>query len=110
MTTIANAPWIQALGWALIQFLWQGTVIWAAFAVIRALTRRRLGAHARYALACGALGAMTLTPLWTFPRATARRTTRTGFDALVADAVAKRGAVVRRRVDVQRRSFLLAPG
>jgi hypothetical protein len=65
MTALGAAPWVQALGWTLVQFLWQGTVIWAVYALIRALTRRRLSAHARYAMACATLGLMAATPLWT---------------------------------------------
>jgi hypothetical protein len=65
MTAIGTAPWVQALGWTLVQFLWQGTVIWAVYALMRAVTRRRLSAHARYAMACAALGVMAATPLWT---------------------------------------------
>jgi TonB family protein len=58
-------PWIQALGWTLLHFIWQGLVIGAAFAAVRALIPR---AHctARYGAGLAALGALTLWPVATF--------------------------------------------
>ena len=45
-----------ALGWAVVHFWWQGTVIWLAAAAIRQrLGRRSPGVH--YAIACTAMGA-----------------------------------------------------
>ena len=58
-------PWIQALGWTLLHFIWQGLVIGAAFAAVRALIPR---AHctARYGAGLAALAALTLWPIATF--------------------------------------------
>ena len=40
--------WVEALGWSLVHFVWQGLVIGAAFALVRALLPRENSA-ARYA-------------------------------------------------------------
>ncbi len=60
---LAREPWVGRLGWALIHFLWQGTLI----AVLYAIARYRVcRPHARYLLACSALLAMTAAPIATF--------------------------------------------
>ncbi len=58
-------PWIQALGWTLLHFIWQGLLIGAAFAAARALIPR---AHctARYGAGLAALTALTCWPIATF--------------------------------------------
>jgi beta-lactamase regulating signal transducer with metallopeptidase domain len=58
--------WISRLGWTLLHFLWQGTLIAVVFAVVRALAGQWLTARARYALTCLALGIMMATPVITF--------------------------------------------
>ena len=57
MTSLA-----EALGWALLHFLWQGAVLGVALGV--ALCFRR-SARVRYLLACGAMAAMVLAFLFT---------------------------------------------
>jgi GWxTD domain-containing protein len=57
---------IQRLGWALLHFLWQGTAIAIAFAILRRLLGRSIAAQGRYVLACVALAAMTVAPALTF--------------------------------------------
>jgi hypothetical protein len=59
-------PWVVRLGWTLLHFLWQGTLIAIVFAVARALLSRSLSAHTRYCMACTTLGVMTVTPLLTY--------------------------------------------
>src|SRR5687767_4758249 len=59
-------PWVQRLGWTLIQFLWQGVVIAGVFAIVRGTCARSLSSRSRYALACATLALMTLTPILTF--------------------------------------------
>src|ERR1035441_1140240 len=54
---------MQALGWALLHFLWQGTALAALAAAAMALCRR---ASTRYLLGVGALVLMLLAPLATF--------------------------------------------
>src|ERR1035438_7500150 len=66
MTELPSQFWVQKLGWTLLHFLWQGTVIAVVYALIRRLTRRSLSAPGRYALACLALAAMAVTPPITF--------------------------------------------
>jgi beta-lactamase regulating signal transducer with metallopeptidase domain len=59
--------WVQKLGWTLLHFLWQGTAIAVAYAVLRRLLARSLSAQGRYVLACAALVAMAVAPPLTFP-------------------------------------------
>src|SRR5882762_5267979 len=54
---------MQALGWTLLHFIWQGAALAALFAV--AMTACR-SAAARYALAVGALASMMASPVITF--------------------------------------------
>ncbi len=63
---LSDQAWVQQLGWTLVQFLWQGTVIVLLFAAVRRLLRPRVSAHARYVLACGALALMVAAPVCTF--------------------------------------------
>jgi beta-lactamase regulating signal transducer with metallopeptidase domain len=58
-------PLGQALGWSLLHFLWQGTVIAAVLGALLALARNR-SASLRYAMSCGALLLMTAAPVVTF--------------------------------------------
>ena len=55
---------MQALGWALVHFVWQG----AAIAMLLAIALRATSARAtslRYALCVAALAAMAVAPVWT---------------------------------------------
>src|SRR3954469_2801702 len=66
MTTLTN--WInpatmQALGWALVHFLWQGPALAALAAAAMAAFRRPA---ARYVIGIGALGLMLVAPVVTF--------------------------------------------
>lgn len=58
--------WIKTLGWTLLHFLWQGTVITAVYAAVRSLLGRSLSPRGRYTLACGTLAAMMIAPPLTF--------------------------------------------
>jgi hypothetical protein len=58
--------WVQRLGWTLVHFLWQGTVVAILYAALRGLLGRSLSAQGRYVLACLSLVAMTVAPLLTF--------------------------------------------
>jgi len=58
--------WVQRLGWTLLHFLWQGTVIAGVYAVLRKTLIGSLSAESRYTLACLALGTMTAAPLATY--------------------------------------------
>jgi beta-lactamase regulating signal transducer with metallopeptidase domain len=59
---LLDEPLAQAIGWALVHFIWQGIVIGAATAIVlRALAGGR--ATARYFVACLGLGLMLLAPV-----------------------------------------------
>ena len=60
-TLLANAM-IQALGWALLHFIWQGAAIAALYAFVKVLLRKR-AANIRYAAACSALALMLAAPI-----------------------------------------------
>jgi beta-lactamase regulating signal transducer with metallopeptidase domain len=66
MITLLNQPWTERLGWTLLHFLWQGILVAALYALARALAGGRISARGRYALACGALVAMTAAPALTY--------------------------------------------
>jgi uncharacterized protein (TIGR03435 family) len=51
--------WMHVAGWVLIHFVWQGTVVALAAALVLHLCRHR-SASTRYAIACGALTMMIL--------------------------------------------------
>jgi len=57
-------PWIHALGWTLVHFLWQGALVGIAFAAARALLPKA-NCRARYATGLAALAALALWPLAT---------------------------------------------
>jgi len=56
---------IQALGWSLVHFVWQGCVIALVLAVVLLLTRKAR-AQLRYAIACVALLLCAALPIWKF--------------------------------------------
>ncbi len=66
MNLVLTQPWVVRLGWTLLHFLWQGTLIAIVFAAARAFLSRALTAHARYCLACATLGSMTAAPVLTY--------------------------------------------
>jgi bla regulator protein BlaR1 len=59
------SPWVQALGWTLLHFIWQGLVVGIGFAAVRALLPKA-NCNARYAAGLAALALLTLWPLATF--------------------------------------------
>jgi D-alanyl-D-alanine endopeptidase (penicillin-binding protein 7) len=74
---------MQAAGWALIHFLWQGALVGAAAAALLWLMRGARPA-ARYAVACAALLASVLWPAYEF--ANALQTTPRSLQALALAA------------------------
>ena len=59
---LLDTPLVQSIGWALLHFVWQGTVIGIATAlVLRALTGAR--PTTRYAVACFSLALMLIVPI-----------------------------------------------
>jgi len=78
---------VDALGWTLVHFIWQGAFIAFVFAVLNRMFAR-VGANVRYLLGCGTLLLMLLAPISTFvvlrdaastpsPRFTAQQAPRT---------------------------------
>ena len=66
MTTLAHGispEWLQALGWTLLHFVWQGAALAGLFAVANTICRQ---ATTRYALAAILLVLMIATPVITF--------------------------------------------
>ena len=64
---------LEAVGWALVHFVWQGALVALVVAVALRLMRHA-SASARYALSAGALFAMILLPTataWRLVRASA---------------------------------------
>jgi bla regulator protein blaR1 len=66
MITLLNQPWTERLGWTIVHFLWQGILVAALYALVRALAGHRMSARGRYAIACAALFAMTAAPAVTY--------------------------------------------
>src|SRR5690242_11057621 len=56
-------PVIQALGWALVHFIWQGATIALLYAGLAACLRR--SANVRYSVACAAMVLMLALPIAT---------------------------------------------
>ena len=64
MSSHSLDPWVQSIGWALIHFIWQGTLIGGAIALVL----RVIGGHRaaiRYVVACAGLVLLLLAPLST---------------------------------------------
>jgi beta-lactamase regulating signal transducer with metallopeptidase domain len=66
MTTLLNQPWTERLGWTLLHFLWQGTLVAALYGLGRAWAGGRISANGRYLLACASLLAMAAAPAVTY--------------------------------------------
>ncbi len=62
ISTQALLAWVDAIGWTLLHFLWQGTVLGLFYGVVRPLFP---GVAARYRLGMGVLLAMLACPLVT---------------------------------------------
>jgi len=65
---LLSQPWVERLGWTLVHFLWQGSLIAGLYAAIRRCLPRTSSPHARYLLACLTLSAMMAAPLITWSR------------------------------------------
>ena len=75
---IFTHPYLHALGWALLHFLWQGALLALLLAGLLRLLRGR-SANARYLAACAALLLMLVSPAVTFWR-TSRQTVASAVD------------------------------
>jgi TonB family protein len=56
---------LHLLGWSLLHFLWEGTLVALLLTVVLAIARQS-SAQARYAICCAALALMALCPIATF--------------------------------------------
>ena len=61
---LLTKPLFQALGWALVHFIWQGAMVAILYAGLAALLRRR-AANVRYSVACAAMLLMLALPVAT---------------------------------------------
>src|SRR5690606_20189706 len=61
---LAQSQWMQALGWTLLHFVWQGALVGVIFAALRALIPKG-HSNARYANGLAALALMFMFPLVT---------------------------------------------
>jgi uncharacterized protein (TIGR03435 family) len=61
---LKSQPWVERLGWTLLDFIWQGVLISAFYAAARTFAART--PNARYLLACVALAAMLAAPVATW--------------------------------------------
>jgi hypothetical protein len=59
-----NHPFVETLGWSLIHFLWQGTLV-AMLAALLLAALKNASASARYVVACFAFVLMALAPVAT---------------------------------------------
>ena len=57
-------PIFQALGWALVHFIWQGAIVAILYAGVAAMLRKR-AANVRYTVACAAMLLMLALPIAT---------------------------------------------
>lgn len=80
-------PWIDAVGWTLLHFLWQGVLIGIAWAAARGLLARE-ASGARYRLGLGALALLASTPLLTLARLWPAATTPDAAAAITDAATA----------------------
>lgn len=73
MVIFLERPVVEALGWALLHFLWQGAAVAALCAVVL-LALRRAAPGSRYLVACAGMLLMAACPLatltWTWPPST----------------------------------------
>src|SRR5262245_28839472 len=62
MRMLAGLPLFQALGWSLLYFIWQGSLVAILLLLARSMLRE-CGADVRYGLACVAMLLMLMLPL-----------------------------------------------
>jgi uncharacterized protein (TIGR03435 family) len=63
---LSTQPWVERLGWTLLHFLWQGSLIASFYAGLRREMTRTSTPNTRYTLACVFLAAMLAAPLVTW--------------------------------------------
>ena len=63
--TLQLNGWLDTIGWTLVHFVWQGTVIGVVIAAVLAVCRARASSQARYLVACFGLAALLAAPIAT---------------------------------------------
>ena len=63
--TLQLNGWLDTIGWTLVHFVWQGTVIGVVIAAVLAACRARASSQARYLVACFGLAALLAAPIAT---------------------------------------------
>lgn len=103
--TLLQEPAIQAVGWALLHFVWQGTLV-AILAAITLRVLRNSAADVRYVVAAIALALMATMPLvtgvQTWLSATAESAVSTRVDAGPSPVIAQPTPVVLQATDSSR--------
>jgi beta-lactamase regulating signal transducer with metallopeptidase domain/uncharacterized GH25 family protein len=68
MVTLLRAlerPLVEAIGWSLLHFVWQGLIV-AALSAVGLTLLRRFSSHVRYFFLCGGMGVMAICPIVTW--------------------------------------------
>jgi beta-lactamase regulating signal transducer with metallopeptidase domain len=84
LAALLEQPFVEALGWALLHFIWQGTLIALLLAAVLRVWRRQ-SANARYLCACLALSLMAVSPVITMARLTLTAPESTPGESLVKE-------------------------
>ena len=93
MTTgidLFGQPLVQRLGWVLVHFVWQGTVVAAVWTILRSVLRAH-DARTRYAVACLLFGLMAVSPLITF---TLLESPAATSSAVAVDGIGRSGELI----------------
>jgi beta-lactamase regulating signal transducer with metallopeptidase domain len=92
MTALVQHPYVQALAWTLVNFLWQGAAIAAVAFVLLRLTRDR--ATWQYAIGVAGLAVMLAVPVVTFVVLAGRSTSVSAGAVGAADLTAVNAALL----------------
>lgn len=96
------SPWIDAVGWTLLHFLWQGILIGGAWVVLRTLLPRQ-ASEWRHATGLLALAALALAPILTlvrlWPEQAAAAASAAALDGAIGTAVSAMHGSPGRAVD-----------
>lgn len=95
--SVALASIIEALGSALLHFVWQGAVLGLLAAVLLALLRNARP-QARYAVACAALAACVIVPSWNLLHALIEAAPSASASQHTADSLVLASAVATERL------------
>ncbi len=109
---VLTQPIFQALGWALIHFIWQGALVAILFGGASYFLSRN-SANLRYATACGALlvmlGLPVITGVFIYLSSTSRMVTDDYARGQVAQAKGRRGVPRRATENSSRSASQIAP-